>query len=170
MAQAPAKGGQPGGSRRQARMYALQALYQADVAQAGGEPGLAALWTTLLDGEGLDGERSPEHDEVEFAQRLVQGVESARAEIDAMIDGCSNNWRIGRMPVVDRNILRMAAFEMMKCQDIPPTVAINEAVELAKLFGTEDSRAFVNGIVDRIGRTTGRLAEGRGRGGRGGKA
>jgi N utilization substance protein B len=74
------------------------------------------------------------------------------------------------MPVVDRNILRMAAFELMKCQDIPPTVAINEAVELAKLFGTEDSRAFVNGIVDRIGRTTGRLAEGRGRGGRGGKA
>lgn len=148
------------GSRRQARIYALQALYHADHAQLRASQALQSLWQSLIDGEGIDQERAPESDEVEFTQRLVRGVEEHTAAIDALIEQCSTNWRLRRMPVVDRNILRLAAFELMRCEDIPATVSVNEAVELAKLFGTEDSRAFVNGIVDRLGRQVGRLPEG----------
>lgn len=149
-------------SRRQAREYALQALYQADLAGVGVQQALTGLWDGLIDGEGIDDVRAPESAEVEFAQRLALGAEEARESIDALIEDCSTNWRLHRMPVVDRNILRLAAFELMKCADIPSTVSINEAVELAKRFGTEDSRAFVNGIVDRMARQLGRgVDEGR---------
>jgi N utilization substance protein B len=151
------------GSRRQARVYALQALYQIDIGQVLALPGLNALWATLVDGEGVDGERAPEADEVEFAHRVVGGVEQHREAIDAMIESCSTNWRLRRMPVVDRNILRLAAFELMHCPDIPGTVSVNEAIELAKLFGAEDTRSFVNGIVDRMGRQLHRLGEPGGR-------
>lgn len=148
------------GSRRQARVYALQALYYQDVGQVAPHKALNALWASLLDADGVDGERAPEAEETEFALRVVQGVEAKQAEIDALIESASTNWRLRRMPVVDRNILRIAAFELMTCDDIPATVSVNESVELAKLFGTDDSRAFVNGIVDRIGRQLGRLPEG----------
>jgi len=144
-------------SRRRAREFALQAMYTADL---GGDPlqkALNALWEGLLDEEGLGDVRPPESEEVEFAQRVALGSEREREEIDALIETCSTNWRLARMPVVDRNILRLAAFELMKCLDIPPTVSINEAVELAKRFGTAESRAFVNGIVDRLARQVGRL-------------
>lgn len=144
-------------SRRQARVYALQALYHADHADLPAEGGLKALWDTLLDGEGVDGERAPEADEVSFAERLVAGVQAHRDALDGLIEGASTNWRVRRMPVVDRNVLRMAAFELSQCPDIPSNVAINEAIELAKLFGGDDSRSFVNGIVDRLGRQLGRL-------------
>jgi len=148
------------GSRRQARVYALQALYHVDHAGVGAQPSLNALWSTLVEGEGIDGERPPESDEVEFAQRLVRGVSDHRETLDALIESCSTNWRVRRMPVVDRNILRLAAFELRHCEDIPGTVAVNEAVELAKQFGGEETRSFVNGIVDRMGRQLGRLGEG----------
>jgi N utilization substance protein B len=141
-------------------VYALQALYQQDVNQTASQVALNSLWEVLVDGEGVDGERAPESDEVEFAQRIVRGVEQKQAEIDALIEASSTNWRLRRMPAVDRNILRIAAYELMSCEDIPATVSVNEAVELAKLFGSDDSRAFVNGIVDRIGRQVGRLPEG----------
>jgi N utilization substance protein B len=110
-----------------------------------------------MDGEGIEEARSPESEEVEFAQRIVTGVASKRDDIDALIEGSSTNWRMARMPVVDRNILRMAVYELMDCQDIPATVSINEAVELAKKFGASDSRGFVNGIVDRIARQRQRI-------------
>ncbi|MEO0606120.1 MAG: transcription antitermination factor NusB [Myxococcota bacterium] len=110
-----------------------------------------------MDGEGIDGQRAPESEEVEFAQRIAHGVEANRESIDGLIEQSSNNWRLPRMPVVDRNILRMAAYELMEATDIPVNVAINEAIELAKRFGTGDSRAFVNGIVDRMARQLGRL-------------
>lgn len=147
-------------SRRRARTYALQALYHVDVT---GEPVTAALqglWAGLIDGEGFDEERPPESEEVEFAQRLAVGTTEHLESIDALIEECSTNWRLVRMPVVDRNILRLAAFELMECQDIPATVSINEAIELAKGFGTKDSRAFVNGMVDRMARQLGRLPAG----------
>jgi N utilization substance protein B len=118
---------------------------------------LNGLWSGMLDGEGIEAGRVPESEEVEFAQRLAFGVHQRRDAIDELIESCSTNWRLARMPVVDRNILRMAAFELMECQDIPATVSINEAVELAKRFGSADSRAFVNGIVDRMARTLNRL-------------
>ena len=156
-------------SRRRARGFALQALYHADLTDSPVQRALADLWAGLLDDQGFDDERPHESEEVEFAQRLALGTESSRDAIDGIIEEASTNWRLARMPVVDRNILRLAAFELMECADIPATVSINEAIELAKRFGTKDSRAFVNGIVDRMARKLGRLdaerdAKGRGRG------
>lgn len=144
-------------SRRQAREYALQALFQADLREVTVSAALNDLWSGLMDDEGLDDSRPPESEEVEFAQRLARGVDERRAEIDTLIEDSSTNWRLVRMPVVDRNVLRIAAFELLACSDIPATVSINEAIELAKRYGSGDSRAFVNGIVDRIARHLGRL-------------
>lgn len=141
-------------SRRRAREFALQALYQADLADVPIRQALAHVWAEQLDG-GLDG-RAAESDEVEFAQRLAGGVDERQAVIDALIDKASANWRLVRMPVVDRNILRLASYELLACEDIPVSVSINEAVELAKKYGDKDSRAFVNGILDRIAFETGR--------------
>jgi transcription antitermination protein NusB len=144
-------------SRRKAREFALQALYQLDLVKS--EPGssLNGLWAGLLDGDGIDGIRAPESAEVEFAQRLVFGVVKEMADLDQRIESCSTNWRVYRMPVVDRNILRIACLELLSFEDVPATVSINEAVELAKKFGTKESKAFVNGIADRLGRNMGRL-------------
>lgn len=147
------------GSRRRAREFALQALYNADVSGVTVADALASLWAGLIEGEGVDEQRPAESDEVDFAKRLTQGVVSRSEEIDGLIEQFSTNWRLARMPVVDRNVLRIASFELLGCDDIPPTVSINEAVELAKRFGTAESRAFVNGIVDRLARNAGRLPE-----------
>lgn len=144
-------------SRRRAREFALQALYQSDLREVSVATALNDLWSGLMDGDGLDDGRAPESEEVEFAQRLCVGVDEQRDEIDRLIEESSTNWRMPRMPVVDRNILRLAAYELRSCTDIPATVSINEAIELAKKFGSADSRAFVNGIVDRIARQLGRL-------------
>ncbi len=145
-------------SRRKAREFALQALFHADLSEVGAAQALADLWAGTIEGEGLGDARPPESEEVEFAQRLAFGVEERRDEIDALIESCSTNWRLSRMPVVDRNVLRLAAFELLGCTDIPATVSINEAVELAKTFGTAESRAFVNGIVDRMARQLDRIS------------
>ena len=83
-------------------------------------------------------------------ERLVQGVLGHRVEIDGMIEKYSENWRLDRITVIDRAILRMASFELLYCRDIPPKVAINEAVDLGKRFGSEESGSFINGILDRI--------------------
>ncbi|TNE92024.1 MAG: transcription antitermination factor NusB [Deltaproteobacteria bacterium] len=144
-------------SRRRAREYALQALYTADLTEQTVPAALAALWEGLIDGEGIDDSRPAESEEIEFAQRLAHGADAKREDIDALIEECSTNWRLPRMPVVDRNILRLAAYELMECTDIPANVSVNEAIELAKKYGTKESRAFVNGIVDRMGRKLDRL-------------
>ncbi len=73
-----------------------------------------------------------------------------REEIDRLLDKWAKNWKISRMPVVDRNIMRLAVFELLRQSDIPATVSINEAVEIGKKFGTRDSGAFINGVLDRI--------------------
>ncbi len=153
-------------SRRLARDYALRALYTADLREIAVAAALQELWSTLMDGEGIDGDRAPESEEVEFAQRLVFGVEAEKAELDRLIEEASTNWRLSRMPMVDRNVLRIAAFELLRCADIPATVAINESIELAKRFGGADSRAFVNGIVDRLGRQLDRITADRPRKGK----
>lgn len=145
-------------SRRRAREFALQALYTADLKAETVPTALTALWAGQLDGEGMEA-RAAESEEIEFAQRLAHGVEADREAIDALIEECSTNWRVPRMPIVDRNILRLAAFELKECADIPANVSVNEAIELAKKFGTKESRAFVNGIVDRMGRKLNRLGE-----------
>ena len=85
-----------------------------------------------------------------FFLTLVNGVLKARSEIDSLIERFSKNWKIDRMSCVDRNVMRIAIYEMLYCKDIPPKVSINEAVDVGKKFGSEESGAFINGIMDSI--------------------
>ena len=127
--------------RTLARRSALQALYQSEIL---GVPADKVLEENLLPEEaGMN----------DYARSLVLGVASHAAHIDAAIGGCSQNWAIDRMPVVDRCVLRLAVYEMSYVDNVPVSVAINEAVELAKEFGGEDdSHRFVNGVLGRIAR------------------
>lgn len=90
----------------------------------------------------------------DYALTLIRGVEANQAEVDERVEAASENWALSRMPIVDRSILRLAVFEMFHCDDVPVSVSINEAVELAKGFGGEDdSPRFVNGVLGRIARS-----------------
>jgi len=126
--------------RTRARELALQFLYQLDL--RGPE---------ILE-EAKFFFRAEEQDKAvrEFAAQLVNGVMAHRAELDQVIRAVAQNWEIARMAVIDRNVLRMAAYELFHCPDIPPKVAINEAIELGKRFSTQNSGAFINGILDKI--------------------
>jgi len=127
------------GSRRKSREMALQALYAMDLT---GEWGLEA-------GDCLfDQERWPES--VPFAARLLGGVRDNRAAIDEKIQSRARNWSVQRMNLIDRNILRIAAFELLWCEDVPAGVSINEALELAKAYATQESSRFLNGILDKL--------------------
>ncbi len=128
------------GIRHKGRQIALQILYQKDVAGISLEEALAAYQHHL----------NPSPEAFAFARELVEGVAAHQSQIDALIQKHSENWRLERMSVTDRNILRLGTYELLYRPDIPPKVAINEAIELAKEFGTEDSPAFVNGILDAI--------------------
>ncbi len=85
-----------------------------------------------------------------FSKELVLGVYEKRSELDRLIIRASKNWRLERMPYVDRSILRMATFEILYMEDVPPKVSIDEAVDIGKRFGTEDSGSFINGVLDNI--------------------
>ena len=85
-----------------------------------------------------------------FFLKLVKGVLESRGELDNLIERFSKNWKISRMSCVDRNVMRIAVYELLYCEDIPPKVSINEAVDVGKKFGTEESGAFINGIMDSI--------------------
>src|SRR3972149_10143874 len=136
------------GYRRKSREYALQMLYQYDVShQSAG----------LSDGFWADNE-APENI-MEFSNILVDGVIKNLDKIDDKIRLSASNWSIERMAVVDRNILRMSVFELFYITDIPVKVTINEAIEIAKRFGEEESGSFVNGIIDRIVRDHQELLE-----------
>jgi N utilization substance protein B len=128
------------GSRRKAREAAVQMLYQIDL--CGLDPAVAVelFWQHL----GSAAERD------EFADQLVLGFARVSEAIDAKIRAVSRHWRLERMARVDRNIIRLGAYELMHVADIPRRVTLNEAVELAKRFGNEESPAFVNGVLDRI--------------------
>ena len=126
--------------RRKSREFALQVLYQWEIT---GEDLSRAI--------GQAAEFCPlEKGETEFVEHLVRGVAANREKLDGLIESYSEHWRLERMSIVDRNILRIAAFELLYCRDIPPKVTLNEAIDLGKRFGTEDSGAFINGILDRI--------------------
>jgi transcription antitermination protein NusB len=129
------------GTRTKARECALQALYQLDL--SGGDP-REALRGILAHFEEADRETA------QFADELVRGVQSERRAIDAIIQKSSTNWKLDRMARVDRNILRLAVYEMLRRADVPVRVTLNEAIELGKKFGSEESSAFVNGVLDRI--------------------
>jgi len=83
-------------------------------------------------------------------KRLVQGVLEYFPQLDLLIEQYSENWRLDRINMIDRNILRIALFELLYCEEIPPKVTINEAIDLGKRFGSEDSGSFINGILDRV--------------------
>ena len=141
-------------ARRRAREFALKALYQADVAGGGPVAALEGLFAGLLDS--ASDEKPAGDEEVQFARRIgdLRGQKTQR-EIDAAIEGLKRQ-RLARMPIVDRSILRLATGEMLLLNDVPVSVSINEAVELAKTFGEKESLAFVNGILDRIASILGR--------------
>jgi N utilization substance protein B len=86
----------------------------------------------------------------EFTKGLIAGVRENQARIDSLISAVAENWRLDRMAAIDRNILRLGAFEMLFCREVPARVAINEALELAKRYSTAQSSRFVNGILDRV--------------------
>ncbi|MEK6713005.1 MAG: transcription antitermination factor NusB [Nitrospirota bacterium] len=127
------------GYRRKAREYALQMLYQYDISQQS---------SGLFDGFWSD--KVVQDDIREFANILVDGVIKNLSMIDEKIRLSASNWSVDRMAVVDRNILRMAIFELLYIRDIPAKVTINEAIEIAKRYGVEESGSFVNGILDRV--------------------
>ena len=130
------------GDRRQARELALQALFFFDMDKS--DPDKNLLDFCANNEEKLTQVVKP------FFLDLVKGVVENSAQIDALLNKYSKNWKLSRMPVVDRNIMRMATFEFLKCPDIPPSVTINEAVEIGKNYGTRDSGSFINGVLDRI--------------------
>ncbi len=130
------------GNRRKSREAALQALYQIDLAKAEPEKALEQYWKNNIDTEEIQ----------EFANLLVQGVTSHLSELDQLIEKHSTHWKLSRMACVDRNILRMSAYELIYCKDIPASVSLNEAIEIGKKFGTEDSSSFINGILDNLAR------------------
>jgi len=128
------------GNRRKARELALQALFCMDINRDMSEAMLERFCAHFQPVSNVRG----------FFLRLVAGTIRLRPQIDRIIEEFSKNWEIGRMSCVDRNILRLAVFEILFCEDIPQKVSINEAIDIAKRFGTEESGAFINGILDSI--------------------
>jgi N utilization substance protein B len=126
--------------RTRARERALQALYQIDVAAEGIDDALARFWKSF---------EPAEREVMDLADALVHGVARHRAAVDDAIERVSTHWRLDRMAKVDRNVLRLAVYELLET-DVPVKVAINEAIELGKKFGSESSGAFVNGVLDKV--------------------
>lgn len=127
--------------RTRGREIALQVLYQTEQ-----NAGMAPVEIRRFVERRLLGDRKL----VEFSEALIAGVRANQARIDEMISEVAENWRLDRMAAIDRNILRLGAFEMLFCPDVPTKVAINEALELAKRYSTAQSSRFVNGILDRL--------------------
>ncbi|GKS57762.1 N utilization substance protein B [Nitrospira sp.] len=126
-------------TRHQARERALQLLFQWDIHEQGGEWERDFWEQYPLEGEARS-----------FAERLVAGVRGRRLELDALIGKYATNWSVARMPIVDRNILRAGLYELLWLPDVPAKVSINEALELSRAFADEETRGFVNGVLDKI--------------------
>ena len=140
------------GTRRESRELALQALYQIDL--LGGvevdAKSLALFWEHF--------EPGGEAEVLTFARELVEGVRAHGERIDALIAATAEHWRLPRLSRVDLSLLRLATYELLERPEIPASVTINEAVEIARRFGSEESAGFVNGVLDHIAR---QLAEDR---------
>lgn len=129
-----------------AREFALQALYKLDMLGEGAAQGaLGLFWEHFLpEGMARGGETEA------FAHQLVSGVEENRVRIDEVIAAAAEHWQLPRLSRVDLNVLRLATFELLERAEIPASVTINEAIEIAKRFGSQDSPGFVNGVLDHI--------------------
>ena len=137
--------------RRFSRQTALQFFYQADQQQDWGN---VERNLNLLRKQVREFDDCPEDAAFarawRFTDRLVRGVCASRDDIDRLLGECATNWRVDRMSIIDRNILRLTAFQLTSCDDIPAVAAIDEAIELARLFGDKDSTRFVNGVLDHL--------------------
>ena len=140
------------GNRRSGRAYALQLLYARDGDVTSDVYGSTASWAQEFE---LDVDPQAQT----FARELVEAASTRAAEIDQLITSSSKNWRLERMSRVDRNILRLGTAELLTFKEVPLKVVNNEAVELAKRFGTAESSDFVNGVLDRIATAVGRVPE-----------
>ncbi len=132
------------GTRRKAREFALQVLYQIDLTSMEVDAALDLFCKHFEAGK----------KSMPYARQLVRGVALRQQEINAMIASHAKNWRPERMSVIDRNILRLALYELCFLDEVPARVVINEAIEVAKRFGNEESGPFINGILDAIRKTT----------------
>ncbi len=135
--------------RTQAREFALQILYEQEINPHPVEELLTSFWRN----------RAAAPEVREYAERVVRGVLDHLLEIDGVISKYAEHWELPRMAAVDRNILRLATFELLYLEEVPPKVAINEAVNIAKKFSQEESGKFVNGILDKINHTERRRYE-----------
>lgn len=135
------------GARRSGREAALQMLFQLEASGVSADLAVDLFWRTFED---ADPEGRP------YADALLRGVSENVAALDKRIAAASQNWRLERMSRVDRNLLRLGTYELMFRSDVPRAVVLDEAVELAKSFGTEESSKFINGVLERIANDVGR--------------
>ncbi len=142
------------GQRRRAREFALQMLFQIDLTETPPPEVFPGFWNA----------RSAEEDTRRFAQELVDGVVGQRERLDDVIARAAEHWRIDRMAVVDRNVLRLAAYELLNHPETPVAVVIDEAIEIAKKYGSAESGGFINGVLDAMRRRIARDGETRGTG------
>jgi len=133
-----------GQAKHRARAAALQMLYQCEVGRAGADESIVTYWAA----QNADAELGEPLRE--FANRLVRGTLDRRDEIDGMLTAHAQNWRVERMNVIDRLVLRLAVFEMLSEADTPSKVIINEAIELARSFSGDAAVGFVNGVLDAV--------------------
>ena len=129
------------GTRRQAREAALQMLYQIE---------MSGIDFQAIAGDFWAGQKFKDEKLKTFVEKLVQGVLGQQKTIDQCISKHATHWKLERMPVVDRNVLRLAVFELKECEDIPLKVILNEAIEVAKKFGAGESSVFINGVLDKV--------------------
>ena len=128
------------GNRRRSRELAMQALFQIEMNRDDSREAVELFCSHFE----VSKNAKP------FFLRLVDGVKACQDELDRLIERFSDNWKMTRMSGVDRNLMRVAVYELLYCDDIPPKVSINEAIDIGKRFGTEQSSAFINGILDSI--------------------
>lgn len=128
------------GSRRQARVFALQTLYLMDICKISLDDAFAIIWSGLSEPEKIKN----------FSREIAEGSSKNLEYLDSLIIKFAENWELNRMACIDRNILRLSAYELVFCPQTPISVVIDEAVEMAKEYSTADSGKFVNGILDKI--------------------
>ena len=128
------------GNRRKSRELAMQALFYMDMSRNDSNEMIERFCNNF----------APSSKVLPFFLKIVKGAIQAKAEIDSILERFSDNWKLSRMSCVDRNIMRVAVYELLYCHDIPSKVSINEAIDIGKKFGTQESGAFINGILDSI--------------------
>ena len=138
------------GKRRLSREIALQFLYSCDISDDFDRSRLSVFWEFAIKSNRLKVGKNSDDQLIEFADVLINGIIDNIQEIDKLIEQYASNWKFSRITYIDRNILRLATFEILFMADIPPAVSIDEAVDIAKKYSTPDSGKFVNGILDKI--------------------